>query len=425
MSTAGLLKRPKKVFYGWWIVLSGLIANFLSGAMYTYGFSAFFSPISNELGWKRAVMSAPLGLSKLEGALFGPLAGYMVDKFGPRKLMFIGVILVGTGYLILSRINSLAMFYLVFIFFYALGAGLVTTSQQVAVVNWFRKRRALALGILLGGFNVGAMATPAVVWLIAARGWRSAALIIGSIMLMVQIPLSRVLRHRPESYGYLPDGMTEEKTKEIETSSRKESTVAEHNFTPIQAVRTQSFWFISLAYACRNMITAAVPVHLIPFIQDLGYSAAVGGNMMAIMGASALIGRIVMGHLADIFPKRYAFASCMIVLGISVFILSSAQSVWQLVLWAVLYGPAYGVGAPIMSATIADYYGRKFFGTINGLTHIAMALTTVVGPVFAGYMFDVTGSYRLAFVSFAAVCAIGAMSAALARRPQPAAAIST
>ncbi|MFC2005206.1 MFS transporter [Chloroflexota bacterium] len=422
MSTKGLLKRPKKIFYGWWIVLSGLTTNFLSGAMYIYGFSAFFLPISNELGWKRAVISLPIALSRLEGALFGPVEGYFVDRFGPRRLMFIGVILVGAGFLLLSRMNSLPVFYLVFIFFNALGAGLVTISIQVAVVNWFRKKRAMSMGITMGGYNVGAMATPVVVWLVATRGWRSAALIIGLIMWVVQVPFSLIMRHRPEPYGYLPDGVTEQQMKTMEVPSKGDAVLAEQNFTPAQAMRTRAFYFICLAYAARMMITAAIPVHLIAFIQDLGYSAAVGGSMMAIMGFCALVGRVVIGYVADSIPKRYAFAACMTVLGISVFFLSSARSMWQLVLWAVLYGPGYGGGAPVMGSMVADYYGRKHFGTINGLTHIAMAATTMVGPVFAGYMFDVTGSYRLAFISFAAVCAIGAVSAIMARRPQPAAA---
>ncbi|MFC1991576.1 MFS transporter, partial [Chloroflexota bacterium] len=414
MSISGLLKRPKKVFYGWWIVLSGMANNFVGGAMYTYGFSAFFLPISNELGWQRAAISAPIALSRLEGALLGPVEGYFVDKFGPRKLMFIGAILVGTGFVLMSRMNSLAMFYVIFIVFKALGAGLIGISIQVAVVNWFRKRRGLGMSVALGGFNIGAMATPVVVWLIATRGWRSAAFIIGLIMWSVQIPLSLVMRHRPESYGYFPDGMTEQQSKETEVSSRREPDVEEESFTPRQAVQTRAFWFINLAYASRMMITAAVPIHLIPFIQDLGYSAAVGGSIMALMGFCALIGRVGMGHLSDTLPRRYAFAACMAMLGVSVFILSSAQSMWQLVLWAVLYGPGYGGGSPIMGSMIADYYGRKYFGTINGLTHIAMAVTTVVGPVFAGYMFDISGSYRIAFISFAAVCIIGGVAAIMA-----------
>ena len=194
MSISGLVKKPKKVFYGWWILLAGLISNMLSGGMYTYGFSAFFLPICNEFGWSRAVMSAPIGLSRLEGSLLGPVAGYLVDKFGPRKLMFIGVILVGTGFVFLSRMQSLPMFYLSFIFFKGLGSGLVGVAIMVAVVNWFKKRRALGLGITQGGYNVGAIAVPVVVWLIATRGWRNAALIIGLIMWTVQLPLSLILK---------------------------------------------------------------------------------------------------------------------------------------------------------------------------------------------------------------------------------------
>ncbi|MFC1988804.1 MFS transporter, partial [Chloroflexota bacterium] len=400
---------------------AGLLNNVISGGLYTYGLGAFFLPISNELGWSRAVMSAPIALSRLEGALIGPVQGYSVDKFGPRKLMFIGVILVGTGYVLMSQMNSLAMFYVAFIVFKALGAGFISVSISVAVVNWFRKRRGLTLGITKGGYNIGAMTIPGVVWLIATRGWRSAALIMGIIMWAVQIPLSLIMRHRPEPYGYFPDGMTEQQVKETKVSSGRNPDIEEQDFTPQQVVRTRSFWFINLAYAARAMVTSAVPLHLIAFTQDLGYSAAVGGSVIAIMGFTALIGRVSMGYLADILPRRYAFATTMVMLGASVIILSNARSMWQLVLWAVLYGPGYGGGSPIMSSIVADYYGRKYFGTINGLTHIGMAVTTVAGPVFAGYMFDISGSYNVAFISFAVVSLIGGIAAILARRPQPAA----
>ncbi|MFC1932463.1 MFS transporter [Chloroflexota bacterium] len=411
------MKRPKKIFYGWWIVLAGMINFMLSGCMYTYGFSAFFLPISNEFGWSRAVMSAPIGVSRLEGALLGPVEGYMVDKFGPRKLMFFAAILVGTAFVLMSRMQSLLMFYLVFLVCLGLGTGLMSAAVQVAVVNWFQKRRGLGLGISMGGINLGAMATPVVVWLIATRGWRGAAFIIGLIMWAVQIPLSLVLRHRPEPYGYLPDNMSEQQEKVVEAPSKRESAIVEQNFTPRQAIRTRTFWLLCIAYGSRMLTVAAIPLHLIPFIQDLGFSAATGGSVMAIMGFSALIGRISVGYLADIVPKRYAFAICMTVMGISVLFLSTAQSVWQLVLWAVLYGPGYGGGSPVMGAMIGDYYGRKSFGTINGVIHIPMAVTTLIGPVFAGYIFDVTGSYRPAFIFFAAVSVIGILAAILARRP--------
>ncbi len=362
-------------------------------------------------------MSAPIGVSRLEGALLGPVEGYMVDRYGPRKLMLLGAILVGTAFLLMSRMQSLLMFYLVFLFCLGLGHGVISVAIQVAVVNWFQKRRGLGMGISLGGVNLGAMATPVVVWLIATRGWRGATFVIGLIMWAVQIPLSLVMRHRPEHYGYLPDGTTEQSKKAVEVPSKRESAIMEQNFTPKQAVRTRTFWLLCLAYASRTLTVAAIPIHLIAFVQDLGFSAAVGGSIMAIMGLSALIGRVGVGYLADFVPKRYAFAICMTMLGISMLFMSTARSMWQLVLWAILYGPGYGGGAPAMGAMVGDYYGRKYFGTINGLVHIPMAVTTLLGPVFAGYIFDVTGSYHMAFISFTVTCFIGVLAVILARRP--------
>jgi MFS family permease len=331
--------------------------------------------------------------------------------------MFIGAILMGMGFILLSRLNSLLLFYAVFIIFKGIGSGLVIIAIQVALVNWFRKRRALSMGIALGGFNIGAMAVPVVVLFIASYGWRGAALIIGLTMLAVQIPLSFVLRRRPEDYGYLPDGMTEPPAGEAETLSPGEPVPAEQEFTPGQAVRTRTFWFINIAYGARTLITAAIPIHLIAFIQDLGYSATIGGSIMALMGFCALLGRVGLGYLADIMPKRFIFAACLAGMGISSFILASANSVWHLVLWAVIYGPSYGGGSPAMGAMVGDYYGRRYFGTINGLTHIVMTVTTVAGSVFAGYVFDVTGSYQVAFNSFVVVCSFGAAAAILATRP--------
>lgn len=417
MSIRRLVKRPK-VFYGWWIVLASMINTMLGGAMHSYGFSAFFLPICTEFGWSRAVMSAPIGVSRLEGALLGPVEGYMVDRFGPRKLTLLGAILVGTAFLLMSQMQSLLMFYLTLLFCLGLGHAIISVSVRVAVVNWFQKRRGLGMGIALAGFNIGAMVVPVIVWLIATHGWRNAALIIGLIMWTVEIPLSLVMRHRPERYGYLPDGVSEQQEKAVEAPSKRESAIVGQNFTPRQAVRTRTFWLICLAYASRMLTVAAIPIHLIAFVQDLGFSAAVGGSIMAIMGLSALIGRVAVGYLADIIPKRHAFAICMTMLGISLLFLTTAQSVGQLVLWAVLYGPGYGGGSPVMGAMVGDYYGRKYFGTISGLVDIPMAVTTLLGPVFAGYIFDVTGSYRVAFTSFAVVCVIGVLAVILARRPR-------
>lgn len=391
--------------------------NILTGGMFAYGISAFFLPISNELGWSRAAMSAPIGVSRLEGGLLGPVEGYLVDKFGTRKLIFFGVIVMGTCFILLSRMQSLSQFYLIFIL-KGLASGFIMVGLTVAVVNWFKKRRALGLSFVMGGVNVGAMVVPLIVWLIATQGWRGTAFIVGLTMLAVQLPLSLIIRHRPEQYGYLPDGMSEEQAKAAEAESERESALAEQNFTPWQAVRTPTLWFICIVYAIRALVVPAIAIHLIPFIQDLGYSAATGAIIMAIMGLSALIGRVVMGYLADIIPKRYAYAATLAGLVISMLIMSRVRSLWQLILWAVLYGPSYGGGMPIMSAMVGDYYGRKFFGTINGITHIFMAVTSLAGPIFAGYIFDVTGSYRLAFVSFAAVLVIGIPFAILARRPR-------
>ena len=164
------MAKPKgvpRIFYGWWIVLASAIAFALEGGIYFYGFSAFFIPIVSEFGWSRAAISGAFSFSRIEGAIIGPIGGLLIDKFGPRKIMFLGITIMGIGFILLSRIDSLVTFYLVFILLIAMGSTVgIQMTTLVAIVNWFKKKRGTAMGIGLSGVGVGGLIVPALAWLI-------------------------------------------------------------------------------------------------------------------------------------------------------------------------------------------------------------------------------------------------------------------
>ncbi len=253
-------KRKPKLFYGWWIVLGATIADALSGGFYLYGFSAFFMPLINDFGWSRAATSGAFSLSRIEGGLLGPLGGFLVDKFGPRKMMLIGMTMIGAGFILLSRIDSLVAFYLVFTLCIAVGVTLgIHQAVIVAVTNWFIKKRGMALGFASTGMGIGGALVPVLAWLIVQYGWRDTAVITGLTFWFVGIPIALMMRHRPEQYGYLPDGETPE---EHVTEGNPESTKAERllstnsekrrasnrdiSFTVHQALRTKAFWLVAV-----------------------------------------------------------------------------------------------------------------------------------------------------------------------------------
>jgi len=197
---------PFKVFYGWWIVAACFAVALYVGGAVVYGFTAVFEPIASEFGWSYTQISLAASLRGLEMGLMAPLVGLLVDRWGPRRLTFAGAGLVGIGLMLLSQVNSLPMFYGTF-GLVAIGTSACTsTVLMAAVANWFRRRVGIATGITASGFGASGLLVPVVTHLIDACGWRTAMVILGLEMLVVGLPLSLVLRHQPESYGYLPDG---------------------------------------------------------------------------------------------------------------------------------------------------------------------------------------------------------------------------
>jgi len=372
-----------KIFYGWWIIIASSIITTYNGGILFYGFTAFFNPILNEFGWSRAATSLAFSLQRLEGGIAAPIVGYFIDRLGPRKMSLFAVTVFGAGFILLSKVISLLTFYIVFIII-SIGhsAGFYSVGATV-VANWFVRKRGKAMGFVTGGVCLAGTLVPALVRLIDTYGWRQALVIAGIGMWIIGLPLSFVFRNRPEEYGMLPDGdVVKDEAKDDDKISsspavQTQSTVTESEFTAMEAIRTRSF------------------------------SREKAGYVVTFTILLSVLGRIGLGWLSDYMDKRYVFCIALGLQSIGLLFFANIRTFWHIIFFLVTFSPGYGAPIPLRPAIQGEYFGRKQFGTIQGLLLSISTVSSMIGPPFAGWICDVTGSYRLAFLILAAIPAVG------------------
>lgn len=419
-----------KVFYGWWVLLAASVAMALNGALYFYGFGTFFVPLERTFTASRTALSAIFALSRVESGLLGPVEGFFVDRLGARIVVLVGITLFGAGFILLSRADSFLYMAIVFVVFIALGASAGSgMALSALIMNWFVKKRGRAMGLLLAGLSVGgAIGVPLLAWFIENYGWRTAAVVAGLTIWVVGYPAALFMRYRPEQYGYRPDGEPPPSVASPATPGQPEkntasSLAAPHpttnaDFTVRQALMTRAFWFVSLCHSVSLIVVSAVQVHLIPAMLGMGISLPVAGLMVGLMNLVAVGGRIGFGWLGDISDKRQIIALCLIIQFFALLALAWAQSLWQVVIFLVLFGAGYGGRAPLLQALRGDFFGRTSIATIMGFSGLVLVVGTVSGPVFAGYLYDLNQSYTLAFILLAFVNLIGIALILATQKPQ-------
>ena len=423
-------RSQRRIFYGWWIVAVGNIMRTVFATFSYYGFSAFFNPLVEQFGWSRAALAGVLSLSRLEGGLMALPAGILFDRVGPRRMMFIGVTLTGLGYILLSRTTSLIYFYIIFILVVQVGAslGMGGGGVDVAIANWFRRKRGRAMGFATLGLSFGGILVTPLAFFITQYGWRSALVVAGMTTIALGYPLASLVRHRPEPYGYLPDGGPPKEVSQPEAvaavqpandpPAKEESAEEEVNFSPLQVLRVKAFYAIAFTFAARNLVSGSIAVFLIPFLQERGMSLTQAATVLSIMAVVGAPGRVIFGWLGDIFPKRYVMASCFSIQSIGLILFTYIDGFWGILFFLLLYAPTYAGVLPLIPAIQAEYFGPKWFGTIRGMMTPITLISGVLGPVFAGTVFDVTGSYRPAFAVLAFSILLALMLVMTARPPK-------
>jgi MFS family permease len=326
--------------------------------------------------------------------IFAPFVGLLVDRFGPRKLILLGSLTVGTGLLLLSQTQSLIMFYGSFLVIAFGGGGCAAVVLTTAVANWFRKKVGVALGIITSGIGAGGLMIPLIVWLIDVYGWRTTLIIQGLGMWLLGIPLSFVIRNKPEQYGYLPDGAPADAPGEPADVQSKEAAIGLKG-----ALKERSFLYLNIAEFIRIMIASAVVTHVMPYLSSLGMPRSAAAMIAGAIPLISIVGRFGSGWLADIFPKRYVIAGAYSLGALGLLAFSYLQLTGLLVPFMITFPFFYGA-ASLRGAILRENFGRAAFGRIFGILIGVSALGGIIGPTLAGWVFDSLGSYQMIWLVF-------------------------
>jgi len=388
----------KQIYYGWWVVFACFVFYFLVSSA-VFSFTAFFEPISKEFGWSYTQISIAASIRGLELGLFGPVTGYLVDRFGARKLLFFGTLTTGIGFILLGRVNSLPLFYFDFIVL-ALGMSACTgTVLTTAVGNWFKKDVGKALGIISAGVGVGGLSVPIIIALINSFQWRTTFIIIGLAMWMIGLPVSFIVRRRPEDYGYTADGAAAE-TQPASAEDQDKGVILK------EALKTRIFWHVCIAEAMRVMAMLALITHVMPYLNSLGTSRSRAALVAGLIPVFSIAGRLIFGWLGDIFNKYHVMALVYFMAGVGLLAFAYIQQVaWLIIPFMILFPLSWGA-QPLRGAIIREYFGRASLGTILGIISGITSVVRIAGPTLAGLTYDTFGHYRFIWLFLACTFAI-------------------
>ena len=313
--------KPAKpgIFYGYWILLGTVMLHFLDSGLYFYGFSVFYTPIKLEYAWSAAAISGAISFSRLEGGIEGPVVGYLIGRYGARKVLALGVVLTGLGYLLMVYVNSLWSLYLVYGGILSIGYNMgFTHSLTTLLNNWFIKKRArvMSLYAIAAGLG-GAIIVPLLSKSIMLYGWKMTAIYSGLCFLIVGLPSTLLFRNYPEEMGLLPDGVTEE---EFNANPATTSIEEESKITTRQALQSGVFKRLLVAESLRTFLLASIVLHEIPHLVNIGIDEVTAAGILGLMISISIPGRLIFGFLGDYIEKRKLLAATMIIQGIGVLV---------------------------------------------------------------------------------------------------------
>lgn len=373
----------------------------MTGGFIALGFTAFFEPIVREFGWSYTQVSVAASLRGVQVGLIAPVLGLLVDRWGPKRLVFAGILLIAFGLVFLSRIVSLGMFYGGFALI-ALGMSFISpTVVFTGISQWFRRRLGLATGIAGSGFALGGLVVPLVVKLINVFGWRRTLFLLGLVTLVLGLPFSLLFRNKPERYGDLPDGERIAITGSAQVPVSLET--REVDIETRQALGSGTFWHLGLAMMFQYVAVSTLMLHIMPYLSTVDVSRSTASVVAMGVPLLSIPGRLSSGWLADRFNKKRVAAIFFAFTFLGLLCLSyiSSEATWLLVPFAIFFGFGWGSNNTLRTSMLREYFGRSSFGSIFGFMMGISAVGGIAGPLFAGWVYDTWASYQIAWLTLA------------------------
>ena len=408
--------RVQTVFYGWWLVgIAGFVI--LISTPFATGISAWFVVLrhgDNFPSWSAGELAWAYALTRVQTGLMGPMVGILIERFGSRRMNFLGLVISGFGFLLFSQVHELWHLYLAFLVINA-GTFMGTWNAMMTALNsWFIRRKTMAMAMASEGRALGGVVLiPALVWAIdpdAERfGWRATTAGIGSFLMLIAFPLSRLVRNRPEDYGQHPDG-DELPPASIPQNPVQGSSQDSKGTLPTwrEVFRTQSFWLITIGHTSLAMVMVSIHVHLGLMLEDRGLSLQMIGWVVSTYMAIQAITTLVGGYIGDRMPIHLAVSGFAAIQALSVFVLVFlADSPATAILFAIVLGLGHGGRNPLTTAIWSVYYDRRAFARVTGMAMVPLSFGLFTAPLFAGYMFDATNNYDVPFLTVGTLALIG------------------
>lgn len=366
------------------------------GVMVTYG--VFFTFLANDLGWSRAEISGASSLALFLSGAGAIVIGRLNDHYGPQNLMRLCAVLMGAGLMLMSQVSELWQLYAFYGLLFGIGLGSVDVIALTTTARWFTNSRGMMTGFVKVGTGAGQFFIPALAsLLIAVYGWRNAYLCLGLTAMLLLLCVAQALKRDP-AHQMTKKGFV---NKKVSNDAQGDSLGVR------EALRTRQFWTICLAYGLIVFCLLIILVHIVPHAIDLGLKAPVAAGVLSTIGAVSIIGRLAAGSRIDrTGSKRIIVTSCLVLI-LSLLWLQIAETSWMLYLFASIYGLAHGGFFTGISTLVAEVFGIKSHGGIFGIVVFFGTTGGSIGPILAGWLFDMTGSYTTAFRMIALVSIVG------------------
>ena len=389
------------VFYGWWIVAAGGVVQGYASATFWRGFAAFFGPIVDTFGWSSGATAGAMSLQRTEGGMISPFVGTIINRFGPRRVMAVGIAITGTSFILMSQVQSLWQFYATMALL-TVGMSFGTFIVLVSTVgNWFVRKRSKALAILMACTAVGGFMVPVLVLSIDTFGWRDVLFSVGVGFWIIGFPAAYFMRTRPEDYGQVPDGVSE-----IDEATGRPVVIREPSFTVRQVVRTRFFWQFSIAASFGQLVSSTNLLH-ITALESFDVSLKLASLAIFMVAVGDFAGRLGIGALSTKFDNRVLFAGAFGIQAIGTFALAlthydvfgfTLPLYLTLPFFALGFGVGFGSSIPLRLSMLADCFGRRNYASVVGITSTVSAGFGAVGPVAVGLSFDLADTYRPGFL---------------------------
>ncbi len=408
-----------RVFYGWWVLALCALINAVGTGIIYHSFTVFFLPLKRDLGVSSAAISLLYGAARLEGGLEGPVVGYLIDRFGTRKIIMIGASLCGCGLILLATVQSFWTFFLIYVLVVSLGSNAGFFHPLSTAVNkWFIRRRGFGLSVLTSSGAIGGMImAPLLSFIILNYGWRTGALFAGLLILAITLPAAIPIKRSPEDIGLHPDGQ-EPLPIPVAEDDKRASRVYDVHFTIREALRTFQFWLLTASLSLRLLVTIALNTHFVPILVWKGMEEAASAYLVSLFAFCQIPLAIGLGWVGDRWSKARLSCYCIIPNIAAMMGMVLSDHPFFLYFFPIAFAIAMGT-APLNWALIGDFFGRGSYATLRGIMGIGYGTATFLSPIYAGWVFDKTESYTLVLVTFSVIFTVCAVFFAILRPPTP------